>query len=619
MQPNGIASAAGGSNATGAVMLGHASCASRRLRAALAALAVAFGVGCWLSAATAHAAATSPFTVARAPTSMVAGSSGNSLRLTFTARYPVQTTVSVVVPTDASWTAPQNSDAARPGYVSAAKGTCSAAAVTAVRDARQIVVATKCAKGQRFRLSYADATAATVAGPYTFTASSAAAGSDVLLSPQPVVTVKPGPTSRLAVTGLADAVGAAQDLTVTAQDRFGNATPRYRGTVRFQGSGPPAAWVDENPPFPGFDRTNGFTLPGDYGFTAADAGAHTFTGGAKISFAGDQTVAATDSDDATITGSQTVTITPGPTAGYGVLEPVLSSQHHLSIIGLQIPRQRLTVAAFDQWGNIATGDNSTLNFTWGNTRRCHRMCSDADFPTDWTLGDLPSTLTLVNGTASHVVTWPTMPSGNVRVLMRISSTNRGTEPAPPTFRRLVEIDLDPPAINAEVITIPPITPDGDQSYQLTLPDQHLFIAGPLTVTDIRWVASGPLVIEVTGVTTGGDQISTSLTLGEPVNADNGLIVDTSIVASTSGNLVIDNQTGDTILQPGSQLQLIDISAPVFEGLAGSVFEHVQTISPNPATFSASSALGLSTQAMVATGVAPATCFDGKTWNGQNCV
>ena len=72
------------------------------------------------------------------------------------------------------------------------------------------------------------------------------------------------------------------------------------------------------PLYPGWNRFEGFTLPGDYAFTASDAGVHTFAGGATIIFAGAQTVTATDTTTATITGSQAVTMSPGPMAGFDV-------------------------------------------------------------------------------------------------------------------------------------------------------------------------------------------------------------------------------------------------------------------------------------------------------------
>jgi hypothetical protein len=565
-------------------MLRSASSANRRLPAALAALALAVGLTGWLATASAHAAPKPPYTVALASTSTVAGSKDNSLVFGFTARKSTNTAVSVRVPTGDGWTAPQNRDAALPGYVSAARGTCKSAAVTAVRAARTITVSTKCKKGNSFTLTYAGAEAPTVAGPYTFTTRAVASGSNRVLSPQPVVTVNPGATSQLAVTGLADAVaGVAQDMTATAQDEFGNTTPDYRGTVRFRGSGPPAAWVQDEPLFSEFNRFNGFlTLPGDYAFTAADGGVHTFTGGVKIIFAGDQTVTATDTEGATITGSQTVTIKPGPTAGYDVLEPVFGT-HRVSIIGSEIPKQRVTVAAFDQWGNIATSDNGTINFTWEGSN-----------PAGGTPGDLPSTLRLANGTASYDVTWPTMSNGNVRVVMRGSSAYPGTVPGTPTgFTRVVEIDLHRPAANAEVITILPTTPGADPTYglKIALPDQNLVITGPLTVTNMERVelSGAQVVVQVSGVTTSGIPISTSLALDLVTN------------------------TGNPILQKDSQLKIIGCGDPMLSSYcASSEFAPVQVTSGNPVTFSTSGLDGRN-QLMVATAVASTQCRARQVW------
>jgi hypothetical protein len=55
--------------------------------------------------------------------------------------------------------------------------------------------------------------------------------------------------------------GAAQTVTVTADHVYGNVATGYLGTVHFTSS----------------DANAGTVLPADYGFTAADAGAHTFT------------------------------------------------------------------------------------------------------------------------------------------------------------------------------------------------------------------------------------------------------------------------------------------------------------------------------------------------------
>ena len=480
--------------------------------------------------------------------------------------------------------------------MSVAPGSCKSAAVVGVGGARTITVSPKCKKGNSFTLRYAGAEASSVAGPYTFVTRAVAGGSTVLLSPQPVITVDPGPTSQLAVTGLADAVGAEQTMTVTAEDQYGNATPNYRGTVHFDGSGPPAAWVVNAPLFPGFDRFDGFDLPGDYAFTAADAGAHSFTGGVKIIFAGDQKVTAADTQDETITGSQTVNITPGPVIGYNVLEPLsVARRERLHVVGAQIPKQRLTLAAFDQWGNIATSDNGTLALSWGVAG-------------GGTPGDLPSTLTMVDGTASYDVTWPTRANGDVTIFLQARPS-----PAPPPFgfprgfSTPVEIDVDLPAANSQVITVPPTTPGGDPTYQFTVPDQNLVIEGPLTVTDVSTPApGGAIVIQVTGVTISGDTVGTSLTVAAPVSQNTSLILDASIQGSSTGGVLINNSTGTPVLQSGSQITVTGIPNT-------GAFAPVAATCSNCASFSSTDVDGRN-QLMVAFAVTSIGCPAGQTWS-----
>jgi hypothetical protein len=72
-------------------------------------------------------------------------------------------------------------------------------------------------------------------------------------------------------TGAADpdVAGTPFDVTVTAQDADGNTVTGYTGTVHFTSA----------------DRY-GAALPADYAFTPADAGRHTFAGGATLFTAG---------------------------------------------------------------------------------------------------------------------------------------------------------------------------------------------------------------------------------------------------------------------------------------------------------------------------------------------
>ena len=73
--------------------------------------------------------------------------------------------------------------------------------------------------------------------------------------------ILPGPVVafQLTVTPAVVDAGRPATLTVAAVDRFGGVNPGYRGTVHFTSSDPLAA------------------LPGDYTFTAADNGVHSFT------------------------------------------------------------------------------------------------------------------------------------------------------------------------------------------------------------------------------------------------------------------------------------------------------------------------------------------------------
>ena len=149
-----------------------------------------------------------------------------------------------------------------------------------------------------------------------------------------------------------------------------------------------------------------------------------------------------------------------------VLEPVLPADHQTNIVAGQVLRSLLTVAAFDQWGNIATSFNGRVNMSYSVAG-----------------GDLPATLDLVNGTASYVVTLAT-PAGRKRDRQPERCFGAGPLPPPKTFTRDVEMIASPPAANAQVVTVPPSIPGGEPTYQFTVPDQNLTIVGTLSVTTV---------------------------------------------------------------------------------------------------------------------------------------
>ena len=180
-------------------------------------------------------------------------------------------------------------------------------------------------------------------GVHTFSATLKTAGSQSITASDTVVpsgagtqagiTVNPAAASRFTVAGFPSPVtaGVAGSFTVTAWDAYGNRATGYTGTVRFTSSDAKAV------------------LPGNYTFTAADAGMHTFS--AMLKTAGTQSLTATDTANAAIAGTQVRHGQPG--GG----EPA----------GPQRPGQRqgqaafsLTVTVVDAYGNVVTGYRGTI-------------------------------------------------------------------------------------------------------------------------------------------------------------------------------------------------------------------------------------------------------------------
>ena len=164
------------------------------------------------------------------------------------------------------------------------------------------------------------------------------------------VTVTPGAAKTLSVgTFNPFPAGSSHSVTVKAYDAYGNIATGYAGTVTFTCSDTKAK------------------LPADYTFTAADKGVHSFSLGLVLKTAGSQWVRATDKTTGSITGSQTVTVTPGAakTLTVGTFNPYASGATH-----------SVTVKAYDAYGNVATGYLGTIHFTSSDTK--------ATLPADYT-------------------------------------------------------------------------------------------------------------------------------------------------------------------------------------------------------------------------------------------
>jgi hypothetical protein len=138
------------------------------------------------------------------------------------------------------------------------------------------------------------------AGTFSLTAADTAS---IISGIQGAITVTPAAASSLRVTGFAspDLAGTASSFTVTAVDPYGNVASSYRGTVRFSTGDTRAV------------------LPGNYTFTAADNGRHSFS--ATLKTVGTWSLTGQDTTTGAIAGSQTaisVFTTAGtPPAGGG--------------------------------------------------------------------------------------------------------------------------------------------------------------------------------------------------------------------------------------------------------------------------------------------------------------
>ncbi len=172
-------------------------------------------------------------------------------------------------------------------------------------------------------------------------------------SSQPTsVAVNPGPVAGIVANyGSTVTAGAPVAVTITAIDSAGNTAPSYRGTVHFNSSDAQA------------------TLPADYTFTAADAGAHTFA--AILRKAGSQYIAAWDSNS--------LPYGIGTQANYTV-NPAAAAQFLISAPGTAQAGVAfsLTLTVVDAYGNVVTGYTGTVHFSSSDQQ--------AGLPADYTFG-----------------------------------------------------------------------------------------------------------------------------------------------------------------------------------------------------------------------------------------
>jgi len=202
-------------------------------------------------------------------------------------------------------------------------------------------------------------------GLHTFSATLKTAGSQSITvtdtatasitGTQSGIVVNPAATSTLVVGDFTNptTAGDAHNVTVRAEDAYGNTTPAYSGTVHFTSSDGQAV------------------LPSDSTFVGADAGVQSLS--AILKTAGTQSITATDTTTSSITGTQSpITVNP---AAASIL--TLSGYPSPTTAGVA---HTFTVTAYDPYSNVATGYTGTVQFTSSDPQ----AAVGTELPSDYT-------------------------------------------------------------------------------------------------------------------------------------------------------------------------------------------------------------------------------------------
>jgi hypothetical protein len=156
------------------------------------------------------------------------------------------------------------------------------------------------------------------------------------------IQVNPAAASTMTVTGFPSTTtaGVAGNVTVTLKDPYGNIASGYTGTVHFTSTDGKA------------------TLPANYTFAAADAGAHTFS--VTLKKAGTQSISTADTLMSALEATETgITVNAGAASQFIISAP--------SSLKSGVPFS-LTLRVEDAYGNVVGGYTGTVHFTSTDSR-----------------------------------------------------------------------------------------------------------------------------------------------------------------------------------------------------------------------------------------------------------
>lgn len=259
------------------------------------------------------------------------------------------------------------------------------------------------------------------------------------------------PATSLVITGVASPItaGTAGNIQVKAVNAAGVTATGYTGKIHFTSTDPNAV------------------LPADYTFTAGDAGTKVFTGGVTLKTKGTQSVAATDTATATITGTQSgIVVNAAPAAKISL------TASPTTITSSVVSESTLTARILDAYDNLV--DSFTSAVTFGVTAT--------------TYGDIKAGETSVNATAgvaiSHVQSKIDPTGGTITCTADSGSLTQGT----------VNVTTLPFGILAPAFPLAPVRTGSQVTFTATGGSgsyQWQFSAGaPATAAtkDVNWTA-----------------------------------------------------------------------------------------------------------------------------------
>ena len=213
------------------------------------------------------------------------------------------------------------------------------------------------------------------------------------------------------ITGPASATaGQSFSFTVTAEDSQGNPATWYAGTVHFTST----------------DSSSGVVLPAN---ATLAGGQGTFS--ATLIKAGTQTVTATDTVTAGITGSQSVAVKAAAAATLGMTAPSSATVNQPF---------NVTVTLKDRFGNVATGYTGTVHFTTTD------ISPLATVPADYSFSAADA------GTHAFSVTLETPPSQSV------TAADKANASLTATAQIAVNLPLPPLGVKTPAFPLTPLPP-----------------------------------------------------------------------------------------------------------------------------------------------------------------